>query len=639
MSFQWPHAFWLLIVPLALLIRDLRRRATGGAAHPKIIQAEATHSSLVIRHSSFRRGNASRTRILLYLGLAAATAALARPQWGRIEEPVFDQAREILIALDLSRSMLSTDVKPTRLDRSRLLITSLLEQLKGERVGLVVFSGTAFLQSPLSSDYEILGEFLPELGPDFLPEGGTNYNALLETCLAAFGTSGAADRFLIILSDGEAQSDDWHNHVDELKTKGIRVISLGVGTPEGSMIPDGSGAFMKDERGAVVLSKLNNSTLRELADKTNGVYADASTWVDLAQLVQTTVNQGKRGEFKDVSHVRLAERYQWALAPALLFLIWSFWREFPVRPKPRTLRMAINQTLTPTAPVTTLALLFIASLVIGHWSFAAAVPAAASDPLAAPVTKLVGQLSAREIIAARDYATFAKTTIDYGERLTATQQPVPPGPVNDALAGVKAGRSLDPKAADWPTLRKKLEALLQKKDQPDQDQKKPDQKQPDKNKSDDSQKDKSDQKQDQKNQDKKDDPSKSPDQDQNRDGSSPKDSKTPSSNAGAAPDQKNSPEPKPPQAGQSAFGDMKDDKKGDAPKSSDTPPSTQPPGDMQQVGGKSEKQKDEAAQLDPSLEVPLQKLDQVRQQDSPARLFQLLQDPNSQVPARKGPNW
>src|SRR5207244_3462348 len=135
-------------------------------------------------------------------------------------------------------------------DRSKLLIQSLLERLEGERVGLVVFSGTAFLQSPLSADYEILREFLPSLGPDFLPEGGTNYQALLETSVQAFGGSNAADRFLIVLSDGEATDENWKSGVDELKKRGIRVIGLGIGTSAGAMIPDGSGGFVKDERGA-----------------------------------------------------------------------------------------------------------------------------------------------------------------------------------------------------------------------------------------------------------------------------------------------------------------------------------------------------------------------------------------------------
>ncbi|HEY9249187.1 MAG TPA: VWA domain-containing protein, partial [Rariglobus sp.] len=364
MTFHWPLAFWLLLVPLALLARDLFRRRTSAAdTRSKIQHAEVRRSSLVLRQSPLRRPGSARTRWFLYLGLAAASAALARPQWGRLEEPVFDQAREIIIALDLSRSMLAQDVKPSRLERARLLITSLLERLKGERVGLVVFSGTAFLQSPLSSDYEILREFLPVLDPGYLPEGGTDYDALLDTSLAAFGSSGGADRFLIVLSDGEAQTDTWSKHLDALKTKGIRVLSLGVGTSEGAMIPDGSGAFMKDERGAVVLSKLNSATLRELAGKTDGMYADASSWVDLSQLLQGTVEQGRRGEFKDTSHVRLAERFQWPLAAAVALFFLSFWREFPVRPKPRAIQLA-----TKAAAVL---LLFLTTFVVHPASFAA----------------------------------------------------------------------------------------------------------------------------------------------------------------------------------------------------------------------------------------------------------------------------
>ena len=151
--------------------------------------------------------------------------------------------------------MLTPDVRPSRLDRAKLLIQSLLEKLAGERVGLVVFSGTAFLQSPLSADYEILREFLPALNPDFLPEGGSNYGALIEASLQAFGASGSADRFLVILSDGEATDDDWKSRIDDLKKKGIRVIGLGVGTAAGAMLPDNAGGLVKDDRGAVVRSE------------------------------------------------------------------------------------------------------------------------------------------------------------------------------------------------------------------------------------------------------------------------------------------------------------------------------------------------------------------------------------------------
>ena len=157
------------------------------ATHPKILRAEAGLTAVSLLGDSQSRPAASRRRVLLCAGLAFGIAGLARPQWGRLEEPVFDQSREIIIALDLSRSMLSPDVKPSRLERSKLLIQSLLDSLSGERVGLVVFSGTAFLQAPMSADYEILREFLPALGPDFLPEGGTNYRQLIDTALDAFG--------------------------------------------------------------------------------------------------------------------------------------------------------------------------------------------------------------------------------------------------------------------------------------------------------------------------------------------------------------------------------------------------------------------------------------------------------------------
>lgn len=341
MSFAEPWYLALAVGPLIVLIWGVLRRGKGtGQTNTKILQGEASHATVRLRPNDPRP--VRNRRITLCLGLALCCAAAARPQWGRIEEPIFDQSREILLAIDLSKSMLAPDVKPTRLDRAKLLIQSLLERLAGERVGMIVFSGTAFLQSPLSADYEILREFLPALNPDYLPEGGTNYEALLRTALTAFSDQGGADRYLIILSDGEANDEAWKPLLEELKTKGIRVIGLGVGTPDGAMIPESGGGFVKDDRGAVVLSRLESRTLQTLAESTQGQYVDASSWVDLAELVQQTVEAGKRGEFRETNQVRLAERFQWFLAPGLLFLLWSVWREFPVKPTPRNAALKLE---------------------------------------------------------------------------------------------------------------------------------------------------------------------------------------------------------------------------------------------------------------------------------------------------------
>ncbi len=335
MSFHSPHLLWLL-GPLVLLFswELARHTARAAATWPKIARAwaGAFDVSLGSRHTTAE----TRPRIWLWFGLAFCIVALARPQWGTAEEQVFDQSREVLIAVDLSKSMLAQDVKPSRLDRSKLLIQSLLDGLKGERLGLVLFAGTAFLQSPLSADYEILREFLPSMNPEYLPEGGSNYQAMLEASVQAFGTS-TADRYLIVLSDGESTSEDWKGLTDTLKQKGIRVIGLGIGTAQGAFIPDNAGGFVKDERGAVVLSRLNSSTLQELAQVTGGAYTDASAWIDLPALLKKTVEAGRKGDFSEKNAARKIERYQWFLAPGLLLLLISYWAEFPVRPRERAL--------------------------------------------------------------------------------------------------------------------------------------------------------------------------------------------------------------------------------------------------------------------------------------------------------------
>ena len=566
MIFFWPHLLWLLVPVFLLAAADTVRSGSGESSRPwpKILRAWAGPRQAVIGNGH----RSPRGRLLLWSGLAFGIVALARPQWGRVEEPVFDQSREIVIALDLSRSMLAPDVRPSRLERARLLIQSLLDGLRGERVGLVVFAGTAFLQVPLSADYEILNQFLPSLNPAFMPAGGTNYEAMLHTALDAFGASGTADRFLIILSDGESEDDRWRGLVSDLKQKNIRVLGLGVGTVEGAFIPDESGRYVKDERGAVVLSKLNSATLQELASATNGVYTDASTWIDLASLLKQTVAAGHRGEFTERIQVRQIERFQWLLVPALLCLLISLWREFPVRPQVRNLPLAAT-TARPAQPpasrwpasagAAARAILFaIVSLALLRTS----APAAEDTSVyAAPLSKLVEQLSNQPELSATDYSTLAQETITWGKRLREANQPVTPGPVRDALTGVDAGEKLARQAADWAQYRSQLEGLLKKPPEP------PPQQQP--------------QNQQQK-------------EPQQQSQESPK------------------PQPPPPQPDQGN------------------------PGETQKIGGHP---RQPPAKADPSLALPIQKLDQLRNQDSPAELFQMLDSRERKPPPKKGRDW
>ena len=611
MSFHSPHLLWLLVPLLLLFSWELARHTVRAVSTwPKIARAwaGAFDVSLGTKHTTAE----NRPRIWLWFGLALCIIALARPQWGVVEEQVFDQSREVIIALDLSRSMLAQDVKPSRLDRGKLLIQSLLDGLKGERVGLVLFAGTAFLQSPLSSDYEVLREFLPALNPDYLPEGGSNYKAMLETSIQAFGTS-TADRYLIVLSDGESTVEDWKSVTDSLKTKGVRVIGLGVGTAQGSFIPDTAGSLVKDERGAVVMSRLNSSTLQELAQVTGGAYTDASAWIDLPALLSKTVDAGKKGEFSEKNTARLIERFQWFLAPGLLLLLCSFWAEFPVRPRERALPLAgakgqrTENRGQKTAAVS--AALVLLSVLCHPSSAHGAEGASPGDALAAPLSKTVGRLAEQSALSAKDCAELANTTLTYGQRVKSAQQQPPESVIRDALQAVNLGEKTDAKAADWPKLRADLEALLKREDEQKKDDQKQDQKEQEKK---DQQQQNQDQQQDQQSQDQKQNDQKKQDQQQQQQKEQDQQKQQ---------DQQN----------KDAFGDMKEQKD----KKPDQKPPQPKPG-TQKVGGQQDKQPTEP--VDPDLAMPLQKLDQVRNQDSPAKLQQLMQGPQQKAKSN-GKDW
>ena len=553
--------------------------------------------------------------------------------------------------------MNSPDVRPSRLERAKLLIQSLLDHLQGERAGLVVFSGTGFLQCPLSADYEVLRQFLPTLDTNFLPEGGTNYHDLLQTAIDSFSTDGSADRYLIILSDGEATDDDWQPLIDGLKKKNIRVIGLGVGTTGGTMIPDGAGGFVKDERGAVVLSKLESSTLRELADKTGGAYADASSWVDLPALLNATIETGHQGKFHETTRVRFAERFQWALAPALLCLLVSFWREFPVRPRARDLKLESEvrgerreargqktadgkQQLQHFAAVGVW--LLVSSL--SPLAFCPRASAAESgDPFAEPLKTVITHIATKESPTAQDWANLAQTTVTYGQHLQNTQQAVPAGPVHDALAAVDAGEALDAHAADWSRFRRELSALKKKPDEPKTppppQQKQPQQQQSQKNDSNQnqqnsqsnpssggkSQSDKSQQKQSSQSQ--KNDAQKNPQDSQPNPSSNGPSQQNSASSPGLAQNQQS--------LGPSAFGDMKE------PSPQPARPRSQPAEarELQKSAARSRKEPATPQPTIPPFIVPLAKLDQLKQQDSPAALYQLLRGENAPPPQPNGKNW
>ncbi len=594
MNLGAPLFLLLALVPLALgfWLRRRAARTMDAAETPTHLRRLAvTHERIDPRGLT---AVPARVPWRFGLGLGLVIVALAGPQWGRVEESVIDQSREILIALDLSRSMLAEDVRPTRLERARLLIASLLGQLRGERVGLVVFSGTAFVQLPLSSDYEILRDFLPALGPGYLPVDGTDFDAMLATALPTFGLT-ATDRFLIVMSDGEAEPNAWNDRLHALVADGVRVISLGFGTAVGAGVPDADGRPMVDAAGSPVTSRLDRSALEELARVTGGLYRDANRWIDVSALLDRTYERNADGIVR-AGGTRLGERFQWLLAPAILLLAWSCWREFALQPRPRP----YHASGTTRAAVAAAALIGLLALVLPPGATRAQEITATARAMES-LTEVVRRVSERPIFGAPDYAELAFAVVANASRIRISQEPVPPAIIRDGLAAVAAGRALDTKAFDWDRIQSDLVQLSRLPRAPDVDR----------------------------------DASEPPTEAPSATDDAPPEGATPgegeATDAEGADDQGPAPvegDPLP----QDAFADA-------AAGGIDSEPEGEGSNDpnSQQVGGM--RQRDYAALRDPSLLVPLHKLDDLRRADSPGELYQLMQDSPAENAPTKNQRW
>src|SRR5215472_814535 len=265
---------------------------------------------------------------LLLLGLALAILSLAQPRWGYTFEDVKRKGLDLLIAVDTSRSMLSNDVQPSRLERVKLAIQDLIDELQGDRVGLIAFAGRAFLQAPLTIDYDAVIEAVNDLDTKTIPEGGTNISSAITLATQSFGKSAMGNRALIIFTDGEELSGDAVKTAKAAADAGVRIFTVGVGTPQGSLIPvtgdNGETSFVKDINGQVVKSKLDDKRLREVAEATGGFYLHLENGPRTMQQVQSEGLAKMQAAEMDVRLSRRPiERYEWPLGGALIALALS----------------------------------------------------------------------------------------------------------------------------------------------------------------------------------------------------------------------------------------------------------------------------------------------------------------------------
>lgn len=303
------------------------------------------------RHATRLAPGVSRTRPALSaglnaLGLALMALALAQPQCGTKTEATKKRGIDVVVALDASRSMLARDVQPSRLERAKLELTTLLDELKGDRVGLVAFAGDAFIQSPLTGDYAAVKLFLRAVDPEDMPQGGTNVGAALRLSrqLLEGADRGAKDRVVVLLSDGEDLFGELGSAVRELEEAGIKVLAVGVGGEGGEPLPeldeDGNVVgYKRDAAGQVVLSRLNRAGLEAIARETGGELFYQPRGVAMGQVVER-IDRMQKTELESRLTVRYDERFQAFLWPGLALWVAGLLVPTSRRRRPRAGRAA-----------------------------------------------------------------------------------------------------------------------------------------------------------------------------------------------------------------------------------------------------------------------------------------------------------
>jgi Ca-activated chloride channel family protein len=316
-QFQYPLAFWLLaIIPFFLflfLINKLwKRRAI------KRIGDAALIKSLFPNYSSAKN---ILKQFLLLLAFACGCIALANP---RMPDTTSGEARngiDIVITLDVSNSMKAKDIAPDRLSKAKQFVAKLIDNLKDDRIGLVVFAGNAYAQMPLTFDREAARLYVSAANPKNIAAQGTSIgDAFLKSDLL-FGDGGERFRSIILITDGETHDENAMEGAKELASKGVMINTIGLGSAEGSTITDTAGNTKKDAGGKVVISKLNQQILEQIANQTNGKYVHLESSDIAVKEIMNQYSQIEKKALGDTSLFNYHTFYHWMAIPMLLLLI------------------------------------------------------------------------------------------------------------------------------------------------------------------------------------------------------------------------------------------------------------------------------------------------------------------------------
>ena len=320
-AFKFAHRayLWLLcaVAPALILFtafqvwreRNLERFARPGLLDQLI--PESSFNKLLLKF------------ILLGLAFEFIILGFAGPQIGTKQEKVKRQGIDVIVALDVSNSMMSEDIKPSRLGRAKNFISNFIDSLQNDRLGLIAFAGRAYLQMPLTVDYGAAKMYLKTMNPGMVPTQGTNIAEAVDLANKGFVQGENTHKALVIISDGEDNEGGVNEAVDEAVKTGVKIFTIGVGSENGSPIPSGTD-FKRDEEGKIVLSKLNQDMMRDIASRGGGKFFLLGSGKDEITSIFKELGRINTKDYEELTFTDFDEQYYWCLimAAVLLFIEW-----------------------------------------------------------------------------------------------------------------------------------------------------------------------------------------------------------------------------------------------------------------------------------------------------------------------------
>jgi Ca-activated chloride channel family protein len=314
--FEHPEYLYLLaLLPVFLLLflysMYIKKRNLKRLGNMKILRGLMPDVALKKQHLKFW---------LLFVCLGLFAIIVARPQFGSKLETIKRQGVEVIICLDVSNSMLSNDINPSRLEKSKQILSKLIDDLRDDKIGLIVFAGDAFIQLPITSDYVSAKMFLSSINPSMVPTQGTAIGAAVNLAVSSFSPSEKSGKTIILITDGENHEDDALGATKAANEKGITVNVLGVGSLQGGPIPTSSNNYQKDQDGTMIITRLNEQMCRDIAAAGNGMYARTDNTNSALKALQKELAKMTKSEVESKIYSSYDEKY---LIPAwfLLFLL------------------------------------------------------------------------------------------------------------------------------------------------------------------------------------------------------------------------------------------------------------------------------------------------------------------------------